>query len=109
MQPGMVAGRACGILDPFGAWRSLVARTVRVGEVPGSNPGAPIRKAPQMRGFYALMPGVLGLWRLGCGGGQVLVQGKALQASGFLGVAAHTDAVGAVPGSGLTVRPRNPW
>jgi hypothetical protein len=27
---------------PFGAWRSLVARTVRVGEVPGSNPGAPI-------------------------------------------------------------------
>src|ERR1035437_9926340 len=25
-----------------GAWRSLVARTVRVGEVPGSNPGAPI-------------------------------------------------------------------
>jgi hypothetical protein len=26
-----------------GAWRSLVARTVRVGEVPGSNPGAPIR------------------------------------------------------------------
>src|SRR3982750_723182 len=26
----------------FGAWRSLVARTVRVGEVPGSNPGAPI-------------------------------------------------------------------
>src|SRR5438105_6460104 len=26
----------------FGAWRSLVARTVRVGEVPGSNPGAPM-------------------------------------------------------------------
>src|SRR6185369_6807001 len=26
----------------LGAWRSLVARTVRVGEVPGSNPGAPI-------------------------------------------------------------------
>ena len=26
----------------IGAWRSLVARTVRVGEVPGSNPGAPI-------------------------------------------------------------------
>ena len=25
-----------------GAWRSLVARTVRVGEVPGSNPGAPM-------------------------------------------------------------------
>jgi hypothetical protein len=30
----------------FGAWRSLVARTVRVGEVPGSNPGAPIRADP---------------------------------------------------------------
>jgi hypothetical protein len=26
-----------------GAWRSLVARTVRVGEVPGSNPGAPMK------------------------------------------------------------------
>src|SRR3954453_5330644 len=26
----------------FGAWRSLVARTVRVGEVPSSNLGAPI-------------------------------------------------------------------
>ena len=25
-----------------GAWRSLVARTLREGEVPGSNPGAPI-------------------------------------------------------------------
>ena len=40
-------GRGCGILRPvFGAWRSLVARTVRVGEVPGSNPGAPIARAP---------------------------------------------------------------
>ena len=29
-----------------GAWRSLVARTVRVGEVPGSNPGAPITEVP---------------------------------------------------------------
>jgi hypothetical protein len=28
--------------DCVGAWRSLVARAVRVGEVPGSNPGAPI-------------------------------------------------------------------
>ena len=28
--------------ERVGAWRSLVARTVRVGEVPGSNPGAPI-------------------------------------------------------------------
>ncbi len=26
----------------IGAWRSLVARTVRVGEVPSSNLGAPI-------------------------------------------------------------------
>ena len=30
------------IIAALGAWRSLVARTVRVGEVPGSNPGAPI-------------------------------------------------------------------
>ena len=36
----------------IGAWRSLVARTVRVGEVPGSNPGAPI-KAPQKSGVFS--------------------------------------------------------
>src|SRR3984885_5462372 len=36
----------------IGAWRSLVARTVRVGEVPSSNLGAPIKKAPQSRGFF---------------------------------------------------------
>ena len=34
--------RSLWFTGPFGAWRSLVARTVRVGEVPGSNPGAPI-------------------------------------------------------------------
>jgi hypothetical protein len=28
----------------FGAWRSLVARGLWVAEVPGSNPGAPIRR-----------------------------------------------------------------
>ena len=32
----------------LGAWRSLVARTVRVGEVPGSNPGAPIANRRQL-------------------------------------------------------------
>jgi hypothetical protein len=37
-------GDLCGLLACLGAWRSLVARTVRVGEVPGSNPGAPIFK-----------------------------------------------------------------
>ena len=37
--PGLVSEI---IVAAFGAWRSLVARTVRVGEVPGSNPGAPI-------------------------------------------------------------------
>ena len=41
LRPADAASR-CGILDRIGAWRSLVARTVRVGEVPGSNPGAPI-------------------------------------------------------------------
>ena len=35
-------GARASILGALGAWRSLVARTVRVGEVPGSNPGAPI-------------------------------------------------------------------
>ena len=39
--PGTVRP-AAAILSALGAWRSLVARTVRVGEVPGSNPGAPI-------------------------------------------------------------------
>ena len=41
----------------LGAWRSLVARTVRVGEVPGSNPGAPIdagtRSCSGFRHFWA--------------------------------------------------------
>jgi hypothetical protein len=42
--------RTYGILRAFlGAWRSLVARTVRVGEVPGSNPGAPmVSHRPQL-------------------------------------------------------------
>jgi hypothetical protein len=31
-----------GYCSYIGAWRSLVARTVRVGEVPSSNLGAPI-------------------------------------------------------------------
>ena len=33
---------AFAILRRLGVWRSLVARTVRDGEVPGSNPGTPI-------------------------------------------------------------------
>jgi hypothetical protein len=35
-------GARVGYCWGVGAWRSLVARAVRVGEVPGSNPGAPI-------------------------------------------------------------------
>ena len=31
----------------LGVWRSLVARAVRVGEVPGSNPGTPIQTTPR--------------------------------------------------------------
>jgi len=42
--PGRGATRT--YTDRIGAWRSLVARTVRVGEVPGSNPGAPISESP---------------------------------------------------------------
>src|ERR1700749_4692489 len=34
--------RTRATMTELGAWRSLVARTVRVGEVPGSNPGAPM-------------------------------------------------------------------
>jgi hypothetical protein len=46
-------GPVVGYWARVGAWRSLVARTVRVGEVPGSNPGAPIafksRECPRMQ------------------------------------------------------------
>ena len=31
----------CGEKDPYGAWRSPVARLLWEQEVPGSNPGAP--------------------------------------------------------------------
>src|SRR5215207_7259013 len=36
-------------LEPFGLWRSLVARSVRVGEVAGSNPVSPIQGFPPHR------------------------------------------------------------
>ena len=39
---------------PLGAWRSLVARTVRVGEVAGSNPAAPIVRVPTLATCLAL-------------------------------------------------------
>ena len=42
----ITGGEAARLLAAFGAWRSLVARTVRVGEVPGSNPGAPMIATP---------------------------------------------------------------
>ena len=46
-----------------GAWRSLVARAVRVGEVPGSNPGAPIKKPRKCGVFVGLVVrGGLGDW-----------------------------------------------
>ncbi len=41
----------------FGAWRSLVARTVRVGEVPSSNLGAPIA-VPSPRGGHEPLRGL---------------------------------------------------
>ena len=37
------AGRECAIIGASGVWRSLVARSVRVGEVPSSNLGTPMR------------------------------------------------------------------
>jgi hypothetical protein len=40
--PGDFLANFCAKLVHIGAWRSLVARTVRVGEVPSSNLGAPI-------------------------------------------------------------------
>jgi hypothetical protein len=42
VRPDRANPAPCAKLSCLGAWRSLVARTVRVGEVPGSNPGAPI-------------------------------------------------------------------
>src|SRR4051794_40438220 len=59
--PGPAGGRtaAARLIAVFGAWRSLVARTVRVGEVPGSNPGAPIS------GSLSAPAGVLGRSRAG--------------------------------------------
>jgi hypothetical protein len=46
----------------IGAWRSLVARTVRVGEVPGSNPGAPIfRRSANSREYGRKAAETLGL------------------------------------------------
>ena len=45
-----------GIIAALGAWRSLVARTVRVGEVPGSNPGAPMKTISS--GLFVIMHGM---------------------------------------------------
>jgi hypothetical protein len=44
----------CDTSGCVGAWRSLVARTVRVGEVPSSNLGAPI-KSPADAGFFVCL------------------------------------------------------
>ena len=58
-----VPGRSrAGTLSRLGVWRSLVARSVRVGEVPSSNLGTPIGPAsrnplpriPARRGWQAL-------------------------------------------------------
>src|SRR6185437_2920738 len=51
-------------LQPPGVWRSLVARSVRVGEVPSSNLGTPITAWGQTRGgLTPLLPGSPGLPR----------------------------------------------
>jgi hypothetical protein len=48
-----------GYCESVGAWRSLVARTVRVGEVPSSNLGAPIKK-PRKCGVFVGLKGSQG-------------------------------------------------
>src|SRR5262249_18325370 len=65
--PWRTTRRVASILVRLGAWRSLVARTVRVGEVPGSNPGAPISVLARggSDGLDLLLP--LDLDRLGAG------------------------------------------
>lgn len=40
----------CRLVDPFGAWRSLVSRAVWGREDPGSNPGAPISEVRKVLG-----------------------------------------------------------
>jgi hypothetical protein len=80
---GVSSNRTPSICRYFSA-RPQISPIIRVGEVPGSNPGAPI-KAPQMRGFfYALIPGCFGRFggRLALPGAS-LVMRKALQI-GFL-------------------------
>jgi hypothetical protein len=42
--------------ERIGAWRSLVARTVRVGEVPSSNLGAPIAALKETVTFVVVNP-----------------------------------------------------
>ena len=44
---GRVGPLPCAILARSGVWRSLVARSVRVGEVPSSNLGTPIDVGPR--------------------------------------------------------------
>jgi hypothetical protein len=50
-------------LRPFGLWRSLVARSVRVGEVAGSNPVSPIPRPLRMAPHTALQHGLRGYSR----------------------------------------------
>ena len=45
-----IPGRGAGTLWALGVWRSLVARSVRVGEVPSSNLGTPIARRPVIPG-----------------------------------------------------------
>ncbi len=57
--PPRVACLARAVWDTsvcVGAWRSLVARAVRVGEVPGSNPGAPIGSCCAKVSEYGRIP-----------------------------------------------------
>ncbi len=61
---GWVSTATVGYLGGVGAWRSLVARTVRVGEVPSSNLGAPI-KNPRKSGVFCWAVALLVFAQLG--------------------------------------------
>ena len=99
----------------FGAWRSLVARTVRVGEVPSSNLGAPIafknREWPRIRAkspkalgvaesVFAEVPGMfVGDWDRR--GTAAAGETDRERAAAVRGVEARIPAVGGSPEIGL--------
>ena len=60
-ETALLGGRA-GTLCSLGVWRSLVARSVRVGEVPSSNLGTPMATKAALRAAFVVYQ-VRQVWR----------------------------------------------